>query len=518
ALPWFAVPPLRRADVVAVRGEAALLRPSLRRLTLELTVLVLAGLGVLLLRRRGLFASGGTDPYLSAVPLLLGLAVALLALRLYPWPLRLLGRLAARLRGAVTFVGVARAGRTAPAVALPLVVLVVAISVGVFSGVLRDAVAEGRDRAAWWPLGGDVRVHGVAFDPGSGDALAGVPGVRAVAPMAVSSATQMSVAGDDIGIAVPVLAVDGPAYQKVLDAAGIDYRVPATLTGTRPSSSPVPVLLSARLADRITDHAAERAPGRDTDRPTGQPEGKLGLGSGSLAYRAAGVIERFPGLPLSAELFAVVPLQAVPADAGVLATDFAVAGAGTDPAKLADVASRRQYATVARISPAGAAGLQAPTLTTRADRVAAASSQLDRALALAFGAGLLGAGAIALLAVGFAIVVSARARGRMVSRLRTLGLPQRGARGLLLWEAVPLVGVAVLAGTGIGAVLPWLLGPALGVERFTGGAQPRFTLDPYAVGALAGLVLVVTVAALATEAAVNRRLDSGGVLRVGEDE
>ena len=85
-------------------------RPSARRLIGEAFVVLLAVLGVLLVRRRGLAASDGVDPYLVVVPVLLAVAVALVVLRLLPWPLRLAGRLAARARGAVPFLGLAGAG------------------------------------------------------------------------------------------------------------------------------------------------------------------------------------------------------------------------------------------------------------------------------------------------------------------------------------------------------------------------------------------------------------------------
>ncbi|MGH3717094.1 MAG: FtsX-like permease family protein, partial [Micromonosporaceae bacterium] len=492
--------------VVAVRGEAALLRPSLRRLTAELTVLLLAVAGVVLLRRRSLYASDGIDPYLSAVPVLLGLAVALLALRLYPWPLRLAGRLAARLRGAVNFVGLARAGRTAPAVALPLVVLVIAVSVGGFSGVVRGTIAEGRDRAAWWPLGGDVRVQGVTFDAETAGALAAVPGVRQVAPMALSSTALYSErdTGGQLG-KLPVLAVDAVAYQRVLEVAGTGYRLPGALIAARRGDGPLPALVSRQLADRLRAKHADR--------------GRMALGSRATDFRVAGVVDRFPGLPLDAKLFAVVPLQAAPEASRLRTTDFAIAGTAIDLPRLRQVATERQHAAVARTSELAATGLKPPTVRSRAAlRDAAERDRLDSVLTAAFTAGAVGAAAITLLAVGFAIVVSARARGRVVSRLRTLGLSQRGARALLVWEVTPLIGVAALAGTALGAGLPWLVGPALGLERFMSGAPPRFALDPYAVAALAGLVAVAVVAAIGLEAAVNRRRNLGGVLRVGEDE
>ncbi|MFC7592251.1 hypothetical protein ACFQYP_57405 [Nonomuraea antimicrobica] len=78
-----------RDDVVAVR-------PSARRVTVEALVVVLAPVGAYLLRARGTAGSAQQDPFLLLIPVALALAAALITLRCYPYPLRLLVRLAAR--------------------------------------------------------------------------------------------------------------------------------------------------------------------------------------------------------------------------------------------------------------------------------------------------------------------------------------------------------------------------------------------------------------------------------------
>ena len=96
----------RRPLGARAREDVVTGRPSARRLAVEGLVVVGAGVGVYLLRRRGLdtgSGTGGFDPYLAGVPVLLGLACGILALRLYPR--------AARRPGA------GRAARTGPAAA-----------------------------------------------------------------------------------------------------------------------------------------------------------------------------------------------------------------------------------------------------------------------------------------------------------------------------------------------------------------------------------------------------------------
>ena len=490
ATPALALPRLRRTGVVAARSEIALLRPSLRRLTVEATLLVLAVVGVILMHRRGLQTSGGIDPYLSTVPVLVGLGVAVLMLRLYPWPLRLAGRIMARRRGAVGFLGAARAGRTTPAATLPLVVLVMAVAVGVFSGVVRASIDESRDRTAWQEVGADLRVSGVAFGPTVTAELADVPGVRAVAAMVYSPSTKLyhvDHASRDLGSAV-VIAVDAPAYQRVLDAAGIDYRLPRSLTEAT-SDADLPAVASPRVAE-----LAEA--------------GQVPLGSQLRRYRVAEVVETFPGMVSGTTGFLILPLQVLPESGPgqVFATDLLVAGPGADTDRLVTVAAENQRDTVAQMAEAAAGRLANPTVLTRAERREQAErSGLNAELTVAFTAGIAGAASFVVLAAGFTIVVSARSRSRLLARLRTLGLSRAGARGLLVWELAPLMLVSVVAGTAVGAGLPWLLGPALGLEQFSGGAEPRIVMDPVSVSLTLALVAVMVAGAIAVEAVRVRR-------------
>ncbi|WP_238455265.1 hypothetical protein [Micromonospora sp. ATA51] len=139
-----------------------------------MSLLGVAVLGAFLLRRRGLTLGGSVDPLLVSVPVLVAIAAALLALRAYPWPLRLLSRAAARARGSVAFLGTARAGRAAATA--PLVVVVLAVATAAFCGVVAAGIEAGRDRAASRAVPGDVLVDGERFAPDTTAALAGLPG------------------------------------------------------------------------------------------------------------------------------------------------------------------------------------------------------------------------------------------------------------------------------------------------------------------------------------------------------
>jgi putative ABC transport system permease protein len=466
------------------RRELARDRSAPVRVTVELLVVLLAGLGVLLLQQRGLTGTaaavraGGADPYLSAVPVLIGLAAGLLALRLYPGPLRVVGALAARRRGAVGFLGLARAGRVVPATALPLLVLVLAVALGGFAGAVYQAVLTARDGAAIRAVGADLRV---AAEGGLTDAavtdVAAVPGVVSVA--GTVDAGFIRIDGQAIQAAA-VLLVDAPAYQRVLAAIGAPGRLPERVVSAAPHAGPVPV-----LAPRL------------------DPARSLVVEIDRVEYPAevVGGVADLPALH-SGRIWVLVPRQALaeppPADELLIA--------GPD----ADLAAVR--AAVAR----GTGGdPDAVTVTSLADRRAELnSSGFNQTLSLVFVVGTVGAAVGGLLAVGLALVVQAAARGRALSLLRTMGLSASQARGLLLVELVPVTVLAVAVGAVAGTTMPVLLAPALGLTEFTGGTPLPIALNPATVTVVAALLGVFVIGGALVESAVNRRLGLGQVLRV----
>jgi putative ABC transport system permease protein len=128
---------------LAARGDdVAVGAVSPRRLALEGLVVGLALVGVYLLRRRGLAEEGGFDPYLAAVPLLLGLAAGIVALRVYPLPVRFLAAAAARRRDLVPALALRRVARQPEVTAAPLLVLLLGVSVSVFAAVMAATLAH----------------------------------------------------------------------------------------------------------------------------------------------------------------------------------------------------------------------------------------------------------------------------------------------------------------------------------------------------------------------------------------
>jgi putative ABC transport system permease protein len=129
------------------RDEVGVGAVSPRRLAVEAAVVVSSLVGVYLLRRRGLSDENGFDPYLAAVPLLLGLAAGILAVRIYPLPVRFLAAAAGRRRDLVPALALRRVARQPEVTAAPLLVLLLGVSVSVFAGVMAATLSRAQEGA-----------------------------------------------------------------------------------------------------------------------------------------------------------------------------------------------------------------------------------------------------------------------------------------------------------------------------------------------------------------------------------
>ncbi|MFE9191999.1 FtsX-like permease family protein [Micromonospora sp. NPDC007208] len=497
----------------AARRDLVRMRPSARRLTVEVSLLLLAFVGVVLLRRRGL-TLGEVDPLLVSVPVLLAVAAAVVALRVYPWPLLVLSRLAARTRGSVAFLGMARAGRSA--VAAPLVVVVLAIGTAAFCAVVAGGVGASRDRAAEFAVPADAVVRGgpyapetERFAPDTVDALGGLPGVRAVTRVLAESYQQL--AADELGTDLragqaAVLLVDGPGLAAVAGESQANLPVPAVLRSAQAGPGPLPAIVSPAVAADLA---------------------RVGVGRSAFVlvqgeryeFRVAGTVENFPLLPANDGRFVILPWQALPERITTpVPTGLLVAGDGLDPKALRKVGDEGQ----SRYQHSGAVkGPDRPIRALVETRVGVrrglGEGGANGILVFGFVGGAAGGIVLGLLAIAFTVLAGARARGQVLSRLRTLGLSRRQWRGLLLVELTPLVAVSVLTGALVGAVLPLLLNPVLGLSAFTSGVPVRVAFEPSLVAAVLALGAVALGFAVAVEALNNRRLRLGEVLRLGEE-
>ncbi|MCR3744074.1 putative ABC transport system permease protein [Actinomadura glauciflava] len=444
----------RRDDLVAAR-------PSRRRLVLDGLLVVLAVVGVVLLRERG--ASSGTDPLVASVPALLGAALGVLVLRAYPYLLRAAGPFLRRRTGAVAFIGVARASRQNLVGALPLAVLLLAATIAGFTSTVDTALRTGQERASWAETGGDARVDAESLDDAGLRRIRAVPGVtgavRARVIARASSATDPA--------PLTVVGVDLDAYRRLApEVPGI----PDTGAGA----------LVSPLAARTLG-------------PSAVTLSRAGMDP--VTVKASAQIERFPGLERNSA-FVIVPYRAVAGATGFPSQVF-LTGHDIDAKALRaaapgdDVVMRRQVLR-------NMTGLPLVSVVHDTFR--------DSAIA---------GGVYGLLAVLLVLVVGARARGRMIAHLRALGLSRRQSRRLALVELAPVLLCAVGAGWVLGLLLPEITGPVVDLRPYTGG----FAVTAHVPGlpALLGLLAALLLAAAAA-VAVDRAFDTdpGNALRTGE--
>jgi putative ABC transport system permease protein len=159
-------------------------------------------------------------------------------------------------------------------------------------------------------------------------------------------------------------------------------------------------------------------------------------------------------------------------------------------------------------------------MTWSAGREAAAQireAPLVAGTLLAFRAGIAIAAAYSILAVAMVLLLTAEARTRFLSYLRTLGLGSRQLRGLVVLELAPLILVALIAGVLTGIAIPLLLGRGLDLAPFTGGQTPVLRVDIGLTATLAIGLLAIVAVAIGAVAALGRRRNLGTVVRVGDE-
>lgn len=482
--------------------EVPVLRPSARRLVLEGTAVILAVGGIFLLQQRGLTVEEGQtttfDPLLAATPALAGLAVGIVAMRLYPIPIRLLGWLAARRRDLVPVLGLRSVGRH-PAVAnLPLLVLMLTAAFGSFASVVTTTVDRGQQVASWENLGADYRIERIGGGPVNRLDPMQVPGIEAVAGAYIDRQAPFASTPNQRG-SILFYALDAAAYADVTAGSPIDPALPRAFThtdGAPPTGtpgSPIPAILSRRLP---AASAAVR-PG-DTFTVT--------LAGQQMTF--VDVQERLDFVALPTETaFVIAPLEMV-RDAYVNQTlqpnQLLVKGPASseaglrqlvhDDLALGQVASRHAAYEALRSAP------------------------LVAAVVIGFAGALAVAAAYTAMTVMAALTLSAAARTRDLAFLRTLGLSARQALQLTVVEHGPPVLIALIPGVLLGVGVAILLVPALGLSAFAGSDRELgMTIDWRPILAMSGALVLVVAAAIGLSTWLSRRARAADALRIGDD-
>ncbi|MEU6835320.1 ABC transporter permease [Streptomyces rubiginosohelvolus] len=453
-----------RPTLHGAREDMVSARSSRRRTVAELTLLVLAVGAVTALRRRGT-SGGGTDLLVSGAPVLVALIAALVLVRLYPLPLRLAARPMARLRGAIGFLSLARAGRSSAGGALPLLALLLALATAAFGGSVVAGIGDARDDAALTAVGADARVSAkserATLPAELVRTVRDLDGVRNAAPMRVEFGVAMpeSAAGgggagrgpDDSGTdtgedsggggdaagarATTMVGVDPASYTRLARTTGLpDF--PSGLLKATGASAPLsegaesgpervlPVIASPAVAARL-----------------GREQHAVDTLSGDFKVQVVGTVERVASL--ASTNFLIVNSASLEQRAP---TTLLLTGA-PDPGKLRAAADGSGEEFVVELRSEERARYVNTPMQAGAERIYLA--------AVAAGAGY------ALLAVLLSLLQTAPERKTLLARLRTMGLTTGQGRRLLAFEATPQALLAAGGGLLTGWATIVLLSPGI---------------------------------------------------------
>lgn len=474
-----------------------------RRMVFEALAVVLAAAGVVLLRQRGLAGGsaagdqGGVDPFLAAVPALVGVAVGIVTVRLYPFPVRAAGWLAANGRGLVAALGLRRAERQSGSGHLPLIVVLVTVAIGAFSGTMLATIERGQSAATWSQVGAAHRVSITSPLPADFD-LSDVAGVTDVAGAFETNAGIGSAGGTRIDL----VAIDAAAYEAVTAGTPAQTQFPAAFrqpasedasgSGSGSGEDPIPAIVSRSL---IGESSTPLSVGATFE---------VAVASRFATFEVIEVRRDLPGLAAGSP-FVVVPraqLSASLQDRTLVATSL-FARAPADAA------------------PAIRAALEASPVDWRMESQSALHDELRarplvQAVERGFLVSLLVALAFAAVAIILSLLLAGAARTRETAHLRTLGLNRPQVVILALLEHGPPVLVAVVAGLLLGVAVGWVTLPGLGLGAFTGSeADPVLIVDPAQLAALTAALLVVVIVGVALSAWSQRRADPGRAVREG---
>lgn len=487
------------AGLRTTRADLAPRSRSRVRWVLEVLVVAGAALATWLLLSRGVVAGSGAgsgvDPLVAAAPLLVSLALTLLAVRAYPWIALAVERALAPRRDLVPFLGAARATRDPAGGPVPAVALVLAVAVAATSAVLYSTVSGGVVREAWRATGADLRISGPVVDEPAAEQIAALDGVEVVVP--VGEVGDGVLQGDGGSPRAEVYTVDAAALATAqADVAGVPETLGelARATGSGEADDAVPVILTRAAA----------GPGVSP----GSTGITLATQEGNVPVRVVDVVDELPGLPADRSLVLV--------DAGRLAAGTGDSS-GYPRLALVDLADGADRSAVA----AGIVRLLPTAVVEDPDQEAdeMLTAPVSGGLVIAFVLAVLLAGLLCAAAVVMTLMLAAPARARLLAVLQTLGLSPRQGRGLVGWEIGPWAVVALAVGAVLGVAVPSLVLAAVDVTALTGGiTQPDAAYDPLLLGAAAAGFVVVVLAAVGVAAALSRRGEVAAQLRMGSND
>ncbi|MDX3098611.1 hypothetical protein PV417_29510 [Streptomyces sp. ME19-03-3] len=480
------------------REDLAEARPSRRRTVAEVAVAVVVIAAMVALRRRGT-ADGGADALTAATPVLVAVGSALVLLRLYPLPLRLLARPAARLRGTVLHLGLARAGRTSSAAALPLVALLVALAVTSFGGSVLTGVETGRDDAAVRMVGADARIESVVALPADiSERVRKVRGVRDTTSVRVETGLSTTSGNTRYSLVI----VDPVKYAALVSATGLGAPFPARALADGGDDGVLPAVVSPRLAPEFS-----------------QPNATVQADAGATPVRVVAVRDKTPAV--SSSDFVIVSAAAMAqahADesADLLApTTLFATGPKLDERGMSALAEQQSEGVIHE-------GL---FVTLRAqERARFVGSALQTGARHVYLAAVAGAAGYSVLALLLSLLHHAPQRKALLARLRTMGMPGRQRQWLAVLDMLPQILLAAIGGILVSLATVSLLRPSVDLTALAFNSRASdadisgtvLRTDPASLLLPAAGLVVLASLVLAAQAWLTGRRGEATELRMGE--
>ncbi|MBI2775844.1 MAG: hypothetical protein HYX57_01065 [Chloroflexi bacterium] len=484
------VPATSGPSVGPARDSSIPRRTTARRLILEGFVIAIALAGAYLLRERGLRGTSSAgeiatvDPLVAAVPALIGLAGGLLAVRLFPYPLRFLAVLARRRPDLVPILALRHATQGIGAAPV-LIVLLAAATIGAFSSAVLVHLDRSAEAVAWRAVGAAYRIDSTSGTLQSGFDPAALPDVEAAA-LAWKGVVNVG----PRKLRTEFIAIQAEAYDRVVAGTPADFGMPLDLL--TPAAPAIPLVASAQLAGRtegvsVGDEFPVTIEGYTFPARVVAIRGDLPAFSTTGQYVIASRDQIQAMFPRAALVPTGVFLRAPATSAEAIAT--AVATQVPVGARLFDRAAETEKLRTSPVSKAVAAGITVAALI---------------------------AAAYAVLAVAAALALSGTARAIEMAHLRTLGLTDRQAAGLVVVEHGPTVALAFAGGIALGLGIFVTLRQGLGLEVLVGSsAAVPLTVEPAQLAIILGGIVAVIGLGLLLGALMQRGTAPVAALRRG---
>jgi putative ABC transport system permease protein len=349
---------------------------------------------------------------------------------------------------------------------------------------MATTLRSGLEQAAQESVGADIQVKAQDLGPEVVAAVESIDGVDTAVSIPVQSGVPLDIGTDETKVFV-VFADTASLHEMRPDIPRLDTQVDGR----------IPLVISTDWAERIEAGDLTLA-GRPAIQVGVQPPDAL---PGAIRHWVLIDASFADSLDLEEDL--VDPLRMI------VRIDDGISSAALAPSVLNAVTDLqgekyRDLVTVTDIETELSIAREAPTV-----------SGLETALLIAAVVSLL----LTMLAVVLGSVAAAAGRNRTVGVLRILGMSARQLRVLSAWELAPVAITAVVIGTALGLVLPWIVTGVLDLRPFVGGRfPPTPAVDPLWVGAAVAAFIVVVVVSGIVASALGRRFAPAGTLKMGE--